>query len=83
MKSPHAKKNPVFVEGEDFDVASVAKVMPKNVMCPIFSVSNVTGEGIPKLKEYISLLNSRVRTGGKFGTPNDPVEFHIDRVYVI
>ena len=57
--------------------------MPIGVMCPIFSVSNVTGDGLPKLKEFISLLKSRARTSGKFGTPIDPVEYHIDRVYQI
>ena len=57
--------------------------MPIGVMCPIFSVSNVTGHGLPNLKEFISLLKSRARTSGKFGTPIDPVEYHIDRVYQI
>lgn len=52
-------------------------------MCPIFTVSNVTGEGIPKLKEFLSLLNSRVNVSGNFGRPSDPVEFFIDGFYMV
>jgi len=57
--------------------------MPSMQMCPIFSVSNVTGEGIPKLKEFLSLIESRVNTSGHFGKPTDPVEFFIDGVYMV
>lgn len=52
-------------------------------MCPIFSVSNVTGAGIPKLKEFLSQIESRVNTSGHFGKPTDPVEFLIDGVYMV
>lgn len=51
--------------------------------CPIFTVSNVTGQGLPKLKEFLSLISSRVTTSGQFGSPKDPVEFYIDGVYVV
>jgi len=64
-------------------MSALANEMQGNVVCPIFSVSNVTGEGLPELKEFISLLKSRVRTSKKFGLPSDPVEYHIERVYVI
>lgn len=47
LKSPQAGKNPVVVRrGETVDVSVYAKAMPDKVICPIFSVSNVTGEGI-------------------------------------
>ena len=48
---------------------------------PIFSISNVTGEGIPKLKEFMSLLYSRIHSSGHFKKATDPVEFFIDGVY--
>jgi len=32
---------------EDEDVSVIAKAMPDKVVCPIFSISNVTGDGIP------------------------------------
>lgn len=84
MQSPQAGKNPILVGGkEDEDVSVLAKAMPDKVVCPIFSISNVSGEGIPKLKEFISLLKSRVRTSGQFGHNSDPVEFFIDGFYQV
>ena len=70
-------------EKEDEDVSVLAKAMPDKVVCPIFSISNVTGAGIPKLKEFISLLKSRVKTSGQFGLKTDPVEFFIDGFYQV
>lgn len=52
-------------------------------MTPIFCVSNVTGEGLPKLKEFLSHLNSRIEISGHFRPPTDPVEFLIDGVYQV
>ena len=48
-------KMPVQIGPED-DVTEIAKAMPSMEMCPIFCVSNVTGEGIPKLKEFLSII---------------------------
>jgi len=42
--------------GNDDDVTVLAKSLPSKKVCPIFSVSNVTGEGLPKLKEFLSLI---------------------------
>lgn len=57
--------------------------MPDKVVCPIFSVSNVNGEGIPVLKRFLSILQSRVRSSGQFGLKTDPVEFLIDGFYQV
>jgi len=43
----------------------------------------VTGEGLPKLKEFLALLQSRIRVSGHFGPVTDPVEFLIDGVYQV
>lgn len=63
MKSPQVGKTPVRMGPTD-DVTVLAKAMTAKKMCPIFSVSNVTGEGLPNLKEFLSLLPSRVNTSG-------------------
>ena len=51
LQSPQAGKNPVTIArgeaGANTDVSFYAKAMPAKEVCPIFSVSNVTGEGIP------------------------------------
>jgi GTPase len=69
--------------GPNDDVTVLAKSLPSLKMCPVFSVSNVTGEGLPKLKEFLSLLESRVSTSGHFGKIDDPVEFYIDGIYMV
>lgn len=69
--------------GAAIDVGFYAKAMPDKVVCPIFSVSNVNGEGIPQLKTFLSLLKSRVRSSGQFGLKTDPVEFLIDGFYQV
>ena len=68
---------------EKEDVSVIAKAMPDKVVCPIFSISNVSGEGIPKLKEFISSPKSRVRSSGQFGLKTDKVEFFIDGFYQV
>ena len=70
-----------FVVGENDDVTVLAKALPEKKVCPIFTVSNVTGQGIPKLKEFLSTISSRINTSGQFGSVKDPVEFYIDGIY--
>jgi GTPase len=50
---------------------------------PIFTISNVTGEGLSRLKEFLSHLSSRIHISGLFQSPSDPVEFHIDGIYQV
>ena len=79
-ESPQMKKLPNFIK-EDSDVSMLAQSMPDRMICPVFSVSNVTGEGVDKLKEFMSHLKSRVQQSGQFGQATDPVEFTIDGFY--
>ena len=48
LKSPQAAKTPVEIKADD-DVTVFAKSIAAKTICPIFSISNVTGEGLPKL----------------------------------
>lgn len=52
-------------------------------MAPIFTISNVTGEGLPRLKEFLSYLQSRIKISGLFKSPTDPIEFYIDGIYQV
>lgn len=65
------------------DVIDFANSLASDKICPIFPISNVTGEGIPKLKEFLSLLTSRIHISGHFKKPTDPVEFLIDGIYQV
>jgi GTPase len=80
LKSPGCQRMPVVVKPED-DVSVFAQSLASDKLCPIFSISNVTGEGVPKLKEFLSMLHSRILVSGLFKKPSDPVEFLIDGIY--
>ena len=82
LKSSGCQRMPVLIKPED-DVSVFATSLASDKICPIFSVSNVNGQGIPKLKEFLSMLNSRIAISGHFKTANDPVEFLIDGVYSV
>ena len=74
---------PRGAEEEKVDLNLYARAMPDKVICPIFTVSNVTGEGIPLVKKFLSILKSRVSLSGQFGLKTDPVEFLIDGFYQV
>ena len=47
-------------------------------MCPIFQVSNVSGENLDLLKMFLNLLSTRL----KF-RENEPAEFQIDDTFSV
>ncbi len=73
---------PVIVKDDD-DVGVFANSLASDKVTPIFAISNVTGEGIPKLKEFLALIQSRIHISGHFKKPTDPIEFLIDGVYQV
>jgi GTPase len=50
------------------DVDKIVETMPSRKICPIFSISNVTGEGIENLKVFIAKLPVHYNC---FGNTND------------
>ena len=59
---------PVIIKPED-DVEKFAESLASDKICPIFAISNVTGEGLPQLKAFMSKLNSRIMISGHFKSP--------------
>jgi GTPase len=53
LKSPGCQRLPVIVRPED-DVRSLAVNLTSDKVTPIFTISNVTGEGLPKLKDFLA-----------------------------
>jgi hypothetical protein len=47
-------------------------------LCPIFQVSNVSGENLPLLKMFLNLLSTRMT-----GLDDLPAEFQIDDTYSV
>jgi len=80
IKSNAVKRQPLVVNDESqLDFAS--KGLYNSEVCPLFCISNVTGEGLPNLRSFMNRLNSRLKDSGLFKPPSAPAEFHIDAVY--
>jgi GTPase len=65
MKNPSVNKAPIVVKEGD-DLKMFADKLTSNKVAPIFQISNVTGEGLPKLKEFLGHLTSRIHISGIF-----------------
>ncbi|XP_076018533.1 GTP-binding protein 1-like isoform X2 [Genypterus blacodes] len=77
LKSPGCRKIPVLVQNKD-DVIVTASNFSSERMCPIFQISNVTGENMDLLKMFLNLLSSRTTFNNE-----EPAEFQIDDTYSV
>lgn len=77
LKSPGCRKIPMMIQNKDDVVVSASNFVSERV-CPIFQVSNVTGENLGLLKIFLNLLSS----GGNFNE-DDPAEFQVDETYSV
>ncbi|CAN9505941.1 unnamed protein product [Ophioblennius macclurei] len=77
LKSPGCRKIPVLVQNKD-DVIVTASNFSSERMCPIFQISNVTGENMDLLKMFLNLLSSRTSY-----RDDQPAEFQIDDTYSV
>ncbi|CAJ1423007.1 unnamed protein product [Effrenium voratum] len=82
VKSNAVKRQPLVVKEEAQMQAAASGIYNKEV-CPIFCVSNVTGDGLPLLRCFLRCLPSRLQDSGLFKPPSCPAEFHIDSIYVV
>ena len=65
LKSPGCRKVPVMVKSDDDVVLSATNFVSER-LCPIFQVSNVTGENLDLLKNFLNLLSTKVPNTSKF-----------------
>ncbi|XP_069509065.1 GTP-binding protein 1 isoform X1 [Ambystoma mexicanum] len=77
LKSPGCRKIPVLVQNKD-DVIVTASNFSSERMCPIFQISNVTGENLELLKMFLNLLSPRTSS-----REEEPAEFQIDDTYSV
>jgi len=77
LKSPGCRKVPVMVKSADDVVISATNFVSER-LCPIFQVSNVTGENLDYLKMFLNLLSTRSPN-----TDKSPAEFQIDDTYSV
>ena len=77
IKCPGVRRQPLKVTSTE-DVVICAKQMHTNSIVPIFTVSNVTGEGITELQQFLNMLPKTVST-----VPTTQVEMHVDSVWSV
>lgn len=77
LKSPGCRKVPFMVKTKDDVVLSATNFVSER-LCPIFQVSNVTGENLDLLKMFLNLLTTKMEYH-----ENEPAEFQIDDTYSV
>eukprot|EP00051_Salpingoeca_urceolata_P033226 m.19690 g.19690 ORF g.19690 m.19690 type:complete len:624 (+) comp5999_c0_seq1:713-2584(+) len=77
LKSPGCRKIPILVSSMD-DVIVAATNFQSERVCPIFQVSNVTGENLDLLKMFLNLLTTTVPS-----TDDEDAVFQIDDSYSV
>lgn len=55
LKSPGARKIPIFVKDMEETINTATQFVSQRI-CPIFQVSNVTGEGLDLVRTFLNLL---------------------------
>ncbi|CAK7219021.1 hypothetical protein SBRCBS47491_003705 [Sporothrix bragantina] len=77
LKSPGAKKIPIFINNRDECISTATQFVSQRI-CPIFQVSNVTGENLDLVRTFLNILphHGRYDAGGHF-------EFHVNDTYSV
>jgi len=81
LKSPGCRKTPVFVKSVETAV-EIAKAFGTERLCPIFQISNVTGQGLDFVRTFLNLLPSSEADTDKFAL-NQPLEYSITEVWSV
>lgn len=77
LKSPGARKIPIFIKTRE-DCVNTATQFVSQRICPIFQVSNVTGESLDLVREFLNILPHH----GKYDA-DAPFEFHINDTFSV
>ena len=78
IKSPGIRRHVVKINNKDDMVVAAKQLYTKSIV-PIFSVSNVSGEGLPLLKEFFNILQNKPQTSD---TTTD-VKMRIDGIWSV
>ncbi|KAH8828469.1 GTP-binding protein 1 [Flagelloscypha sp. PMI_526] len=81
LKSPGCRKTPVFVKSAETAI-ELSGVFARDRLCPVFLLSNVTGEGLDFLRTFLNLLPSSEADSEKFAV-DQPLEFSITDVWSV
>lgn len=77
LKSPGARKIPIFIKTHEETVVTATQFVSQRI-CPIFQVSNVTGESLDLVRTFLNILPHH-------GHYDDeaPLEFHINDTFSV
>jgi GTPase len=78
LRSPGCRKTPVFVRSMEVAV-EISQTYAKDKICPIFMISNVTGEGLDYARTFLNLLPPSEGDTDKY-MPDQPLEYSITEV---
>ncbi|KAK5136917.1 hypothetical protein LTR08_001424 [Meristemomyces frigidus] len=77
LKSPGARKIPILIKSRE-DCINTATQFVSQRICPIFQVSNVTGESLDLVREFLNILPHH----GKYDV-DAPFEFHVNDTFSV
>jgi GTPase len=55
LRSPGCRKSPIFIENQEQVVDSALR-LGKERICPVFQISNVTGQNLNLLRSFLNIL---------------------------
>ncbi|KAK5994443.1 GTP-binding protein 1 [Cladobotryum mycophilum] len=77
MKSPGARKLPTFITNHEECVNTATQFVSKRI-CPVFQVSNVTGENLDLVRTFLNILPHH----GHYNS-DAPFEFHVNDTFSV
>lgn len=77
LKSPGARKIPIFIKNRDETIETATQFVSQRI-CPIFQVSNVTGESLDLVRTFLNILPHH----GDYNA-QAPFEFHVNDTFSV
>jgi GTPase len=77
LKSPGARKIPIFIKNREECINTATQFVSQRI-CPIFQVSNVTGECLDLVREFLNILPHH----GHYDA-EAPFEFHVNDTFSV
>ncbi|KAL7626121.1 hypothetical protein AAE478_002891 [Parahypoxylon ruwenzoriense] len=77
LKSPAARKMPIFINSREECINTATQFVSQR-LCPIFQVSNVTGENLDLVRTFLNILPHH----GRYDS-DAPFEFHVNDTFSV
>lgn len=77
LKSPGARKIPIFIKSREDCITTATQFVSQRI-CPVFQVSNVTGESLSLVREFLNILPHH----GNYDAAA-PFEFHVNDTFSV